>query len=158
MSSRPYAQHRSALYPRAKQPRRLEFQTQCTLIQWLAYEEKNHPEIRWLYAIPNGGKRHKAIAGQMKAMGVKAGVWDLCLPVPRGRYHGLYIEMKTMDGELTPAQRDFGMFLDGVGYATRVCRTAPEARDKILAYLNLPKPEEKTDARIRPDEIPAPTA
>lgn len=130
-------------------PRRLEFQTQCALIQWLAYEIKNYPELAWLYAIPNGGKRHKAIAAQMKAMGVKAGVWDLCLPAARIHQdrvvHSLYVEMKTLDGELTPAQRDFGVYLQRAGFATSVCRTAAEARDKILGYLNLPKPEENSD-------------
>ena len=35
----------------------------------------------------------------LKTMGVKKGVPDLCLPVPRGTCHGLYIEMKALDGK-----------------------------------------------------------
>lgn len=120
-----------------KTPRKIEFQMQCALIQWLAYEIKNYPELKWLYAIPNGGKRHVVVAAQMKAMGVKAGVWDLCLPVPHGKFHGLYVEMKSDDGDLTPAQRDFGDFIASVGYAVMVCRSADEARDSILRYINL---------------------
>lgn len=126
---------------RRRNVRREEYQAQCAVITWLGYEMKKYPELAWLYAIPNGGKRSKKTAAMMKAMGVKAGIWDLCLPVPRGTYHGLYLEMKSADGSLTPAQRDFGQFLDSVGYATSVCRTAPEARDKILAYLNQRRPD-----------------
>ena len=44
--------------------------------------------------MPNGGKRNPAEAARFKAMGVKAGVPDLCLPVPMNGYAGLYIEMK----------------------------------------------------------------
>jgi hypothetical protein len=51
-----------------------------------------------LFAIPNGGARHKAIAGKLRAEGVRAGVPDICLPVPRGEYHGLFIELKRPKG------------------------------------------------------------
>lgn len=127
--------------PRHRTTRQEEFQEQCALITWLGYERKKYPELAYLYAIPNGGKRSKATAGQMKAMGVKAGIPDLCLPVPRGPYHGFYLELKSERGSLSPAQRDVLEFLKGVGYATGVYRTAAEARDKILAYLNQRQPD-----------------
>ena len=47
-----------------------------------------------LIHIPNGGKRNKREAGRMKRMGVRAGVHDYFLPVARGMYHGLWIELK----------------------------------------------------------------
>lgn len=52
------------------------------------------PELGALFAIPNGGHRHPLIGAQMKAEGVRAGMPDLCLPVGRGGYSALYIEMK----------------------------------------------------------------
>ena len=51
------------------------------------------PELALLHHVKNetqGGARQVAMD---KAMGVKKGVPDLCLPVPRGTYHGLYIEL-----------------------------------------------------------------
>lgn len=47
-----------------------------------------------LYHIPNGGKRNPKEAARMKGMGVRAGVHDYHLPVARGAYHSLWIELK----------------------------------------------------------------
>ena len=47
-----------------------------------------------LFHIPNGGKRNKREAARMKGMGVRAGVHDYMLPIARGMYHGLWIELK----------------------------------------------------------------
>lgn len=53
------------------------------------------------YHVPNGGKRDAKTAAHMKALGVKPGVPDLCLPIPSHPYpkqfHALYIEMKAPD-------------------------------------------------------------
>lgn len=58
-----------------------------------------------MYHIPNGGKRGKVEAIHFKAEGVKAGVPDICLPVPRGEWHGLYIELKRREGgRVSPEQ------------------------------------------------------
>lgn len=38
--------------------------------------------LEWLFAIPNGGERHAAVANKMKVEGAKAGVYDLFLPCP----------------------------------------------------------------------------
>src|SRR4051794_30465888 len=40
------------------------------------------PQLKWLHAVPNGGERSKAVAGMMKAEGVKPGVADIFWPVP----------------------------------------------------------------------------
>ena len=52
----------------------LEHQEQKTLIKWCEY--KGHP-YNLIFAIPNGGQRHKAVAAKLKAEGVKSGVPDL---------------------------------------------------------------------------------
>ena len=81
-----------------------EEQEQRLLLAWAA--RTGRPELRLLHAIPNGGKRLKSEAARLQAMGVKPGVPDLCLPVPRGKYHGLYIELKRLyGGRVSPAQR-----------------------------------------------------
>lgn len=67
---------------------------QINLFRWVAFQSATHPELERLYHIPNGGKRYATTAKRLKAEGVKAGVPDLCLPVPRGAYHGLQILSK----------------------------------------------------------------
>ena len=59
-----------------------------------------YPRFRGLlFHIPNGGKRTKAEAMQLKASGVVAGVPDLFFAYPSGQYHGWFIELKK-PGEL----------------------------------------------------------
>lgn len=67
---------------------------QTKLFNWIAFARAATPELDMLYHIPNGGSRNKREAANLKRQGVRAGVPDLCLPVARGDYHGLYIELK----------------------------------------------------------------
>ena len=76
----------------------LEDAEQRVIFQWAAMETAACPELWLLYAIPNGGKRAIKTAIALKAQGVKSGVPDMCLPVARGGYHGLYIELKRQKG------------------------------------------------------------
>ncbi|MBU0991826.1 MAG: VRR-NUC domain-containing protein, partial [Proteobacteria bacterium] len=75
-----------------------EHMEQVLLVNMALKHEKEIPELKLLYAIPNGGQRHKAIAQKLKMEGVKKGVPDLCLPVAKKPYNGLYIEMKRRTG------------------------------------------------------------
>ena len=69
-----------------------EHQIQTCVMEWAEGQLIQHPELKMLYAIPNGGARNAITGALLKAEGVKPGVPDLCLPVARGKYHGLYIE------------------------------------------------------------------
>jgi hypothetical protein len=70
------------------------------------------------------------------AEGLRSGVPDLCLPVARGGWHGLYIELKRQDGgRLTDAQRGWLEALSEEGYRAVLCRGFDEASEVILAYL-----------------------
>lgn len=46
------------------------------LMQLVRLHENKHPELRWLFAVPNGGHRNKVAASKLKAEGVKPGVPD----------------------------------------------------------------------------------
>jgi len=81
-----------------------ESNEQIALFQWVSYQLKRYPELELLYHIPNGGHRYATTAKRLKAEGVKAGVPDLCLPVARGGYYGLYIEMKAGKNKPTDYQ------------------------------------------------------
>lgn len=108
---------------------------QC-LFRWAALQRGKYPELDLMYHIPNGGKRGKAEAIRFKAEGVKAGVPDICLPVPRGEWHGLYIELKRREGGRVSAdQTEWLEALMRQGYATAICRGWEDAQRVILAYL-----------------------
>lgn len=112
-----------------------EAQEQAALIQWSQLQSGKYPELRLLYHIPNGGSRHPAEAARLKQQGVKAGVPDLCLPVARGGYNGLYIELKAGRNRPTSAQEDWLGWLNQQGYRAVVCWGWQAAKDEIMAYL-----------------------
>lgn len=114
-----------------------EAQEQRFLFQWAGLAEQQYPELKLLHHIPNGGKRDARTAANLKKEGVKAGVPDMCLPVARGQYHGLYIELKTKKGKVQKNQKEWLSALNKEGYATKVCYGWLEAREVIESYLSL---------------------
>jgi hypothetical protein len=116
----------------------LENQEQATLIEWANIFAVKYPELKRLAAIPNGGSRNKPEAANLKKQGVKSGFPDLQLPFPRGKYHGLFIEMKRLEGgRISPEQEDWINFLNKQGYLAVVCYGFQEAKNTIENYLNL---------------------
>lgn len=112
-----------------------EHTEQAALFSWADLQMGRWPELRMMYAVPNGGHRHKATAAKLKAEGVRAGVPDICLPVARHGYHGLYIEMKY--GRNTPTEEQTA-WLDALseqGYLAVVCWGYDEAKRAIEEYL-----------------------
>lgn len=99
--------------------------------------------IRWICAIPNGGERDVAVAGRLKAEGVKAGVHDILLPFPRGRYHCAWIEMKKPSVKtkknrgMSDAQIEFGMFIHKQGMKTYLAHSWDEALAHVTEYLDM---------------------
>ena len=113
-----------------------EAQEQAALFQWARMQAGRYPELALIHAIPNGGSRHPAEAKNLKAQGVKAGVPDICLPVPRGGCHGLYIELKRRKGgKLSPEQEQWISELTEQGYYAAVCKGWEVAAEFIKRYL-----------------------
>jgi len=113
-----------------------ESEEQQALFEWASMQAGKYPELRLLYHIPNGGRRGKAEAGRFKAGGVKSGVPDLCLPVARGNYHGLYIELKRIKGgRVEPSQEAWIVALKEQGYYATVCRGWVAASRVLIWYL-----------------------
>lgn len=104
---------------------------------WASMEERAYPELAMLYAIPNGGKRAIKTAVALKKQGVKRGVPDMCLPVARGGYHGLYVELKRQKGgTVSDEQREWIAALNTQGYKAIICHGAEEAIEQIRGYLD----------------------
>jgi hypothetical protein len=60
------------------------------------------------------------------------------VPVPSGRYHGLYIELKRQKGGKTSQnQLDWLNYLREKGYYAEVAHGFDEAREIVLHYLSL---------------------
>lgn len=114
-----------------------EHATQVAIFQWAYLASKwKYPALRWMYAIPNGGHRHKAVAGKLKAEGVKAGVLDIHLPVPVGICAGLWIEIKHGKNKITQAQHEWAIGLSELGHRVVVCYTVDQAIRQIENYLD----------------------
>lgn len=115
-----------------------EHSHQVAVLAWSVINLPRYPCLKWLFAIPNGGTRSRSQGGRLKAEGVKAGVADLMLPVPVGRYHGLFIEMKRQNGteaDVSPKQREFLLFVQAQGYRVQVCYGWEQAVAVIERYL-----------------------
>lgn len=118
-----------------------ERQHQQAVMKWARQPSirERWPELALLHHIKNETTGGAAQVAADKAMGVKKGVPDLCLPVARGGFHGLYIEMKTPSGKASEAQRWWGMALKEQGYRAAVCHGYDAAVAELCWYLSLPK-------------------
>ena len=129
-----------------------ESRMQRYLVKWFAANCRrwNLPHIA-LFSIPNGGNWDARRGSIMKAEGQKKGVPDLMLAAGHYRYkpvkigqhmaleddncHGLFLELKTETGRLSPEQIEYHAFLLKQGYKVLVCRSTEEAIKAIEEYL-----------------------
>ena len=81
-----------------------------------------------VFAIPNGGARHPAVALRMRAEGVRPGVPDLFVPALR-----LFLEVKTETGRLSGAQARWRDVLQYSGYSWVLVRSVGDAMDAVKA-------------------------
>ena len=114
-----------------------EAQEQTAVFNWAAVMERRWPELRLIHHIPNGGSRNAREAHNLRMQGVKPGIPDIFLPVARGGWHGLYIEMKRRNGgRLSDEQAAMLEALREQGYCAWVCKGANDAIDLITEYLS----------------------
>ena len=124
-----------------------EHAEQKSVIQWWdIYAAAHRLDVRLLMAIPNAQKfmslaknMHAALA-TVRAEGFRDGVPDLLLAIPKmddttDWAHGLFIELKRLDGKLSADQHSFGLLLQSQGYAWVLAKGAGEAIKAIEAYL-----------------------
>lgn len=107
------------------------------------------PQLKWLHAIHNQGHGDAIRGAKAKAEGVKAGVSDLFLPFPMrvgaglnlalpGKfYSGFYLELKVGNNKPSDIQLEFMAEMKALGYAADWATGWLEARQKILAYLQI---------------------
>lgn len=117
----------------------LEHAEQVNLMQWWALQCKRFGIAeQCLFAIPNGGQRNIIVAKKLKDEGVRAGIPDLFLAVPKGRFHGLFVEMKKPQGGVVSDNQKACMeMLSNNGYCVTVCHGFIDAQEAIKGYLLL---------------------
>jgi len=108
---------------------------QIALFQWAKLMQAQHPELSLLHSIPNGGKRSIREAARLKKEGALAGVSDIFLPVARGGFHGLYIELKVKGGRTSDSQKWWIEQVSLQGYLATTCFGWVEASEVIKKYL-----------------------
>jgi hypothetical protein len=122
--------------PRAKS-QEMERIEQTKLMAQCALFEARFPELLWIYAVPNGGKRSRIEGAKMRAEGLKAGVSDVHLAVARRGYHSLFIEMKQGSNEPTESQLAFQAWARSQGNLAVVCWGWEAAWEVVLWYLGV---------------------
>lgn len=105
---------------------------QVALFDWAQYRT----DLQLMFHIVNEGRRSVQHTASLIRQGMKPGVPDIFLPIAKGRYHGLFIELKRKyGGRQTPEQKAWQTALLEQGYAACVCKGFDEAKDTIDWYM-----------------------
>ena len=125
-----------------------EHVAQTMLFRWIDQQAETNEDYANIFAIPNGGERNAVVAGKLKDEGVRAGVPDIFVAVPR-MYNipgpngsplavprmGMFVEMKIKPNKVKPHQQAWLDRLDRAGYYVMVCWSYEEAKQEIARYL-----------------------
>jgi hypothetical protein len=77
---------------------RSEYEDQVAIFEWAAINEHRWPCLKLLFGSLMGIKLPFKLLNKAKKAGMKKGKPDINLPVPRGGFCGLWIELKAMGG------------------------------------------------------------
>lgn len=115
-----------------------EHEEQVALFEWMDVSRNKYPELDLAFAIPNGANKSIVSAKKFKAEGLKSGVPDVFLPIPRAAFHGMFVEMKRLKGgKVSPEQESWINALRDAGYFAVICAGWQDAAYQIEAYLKL---------------------
>lgn len=111
-----------------------EHKIQVALMDYLALALRPELEAR---AVPNGEKRHIAVANRLKAEGVRRGTPDIFICLPDGKI--AWLEMKKPGGSLSPEQKAFRTKVTALGHPYGVAKSIDEALE-FLTSIDALKP------------------
>lgn len=112
-----------------------EFDEQKALFEWAERVQRLYPQLKLMHASLVGVNLTVTQRARAKAMGVKAGIPDIFLPVARNGFHGLYIQLKAKNGRASEVQIETIKDLEAEGYCAEICWGWLEAADLIVDYL-----------------------
>lgn len=130
---------------KGKTPMQIEYEDQCALFRWRDSMVGQIPDLALLNASLNGVRLTIGQAVKAKKMGMSRGYPDVSLPVPRGEYHGLFIELKALpyinaEGKkiVPKVSVEQAYWIDALnkqGYCAFICQGFEAAKKTILRYL-----------------------
>jgi hypothetical protein len=130
---RPLARlHKPGDKPARKAPVQWEEAYQRTVAEFLDWALP--PGTVW-FAVPNGGKRSKAVAAKLKAGGVKPGVADIII-IYRGDVYGL--ELKVRGGTQSNEQVEWEGHLHKAGGFYLIARDTIDDVQRCLEIWSIP--------------------
>ena len=123
-----------------------EYLTQKGLIEVCRMQLNSYPELKTLYAVPNGanvGQEFNHSTGiyesrerqKLVSSGLKPGVFDLCLPISRCGYGSLYLETKSNKGRLSTEQKAWALLMHNAGNCCFVYRDIEHGWHLLRWYL-----------------------
>jgi len=112
-----------------------EASIQASILEWASIDPIIKKYRRFIIHFPNEGKRTRWYGAHLNRLGMRRGVSDIFIAVPRHGFGGAWIELKSKNGKLTDDQIKFIDDMKSQNYYTEVCRSFEEAQAKILAYL-----------------------
>lgn len=110
-----------------------ESQIQKDFVRWFRARYESIEPL--FFAVGNGGARNVWTAKIMKDEGVRSGVSDLILLIPRHGYAALLIETKTPDGKQSDSQKEFERLATQYRYKYVVVRDLTTFQQLMLWYI-----------------------
>lgn len=125
----------------------IESDDQAALFKWAESMLYYLPELALLNGSLNGVRLTIGQGVKAKKQGMKKGFPDIQLPVARGGYYGLFIELKIKPyrnhkhkivyPKVSGEQLWWIAKLKAIGYRAVICKGFDAAKDEILNYLKL---------------------
>lgn len=117
-------------------PVRSEYAEQVSIFRLAQLHSRKWPELRFLNGSLNGVRLTIGQAVKSKNTGMKKGYPDIFLPIKRGNYSGLFVELKRVSGcRIEPEQRLWAAMLTSQGYRHIFAYGCDEAWAAIVKYL-----------------------
>lgn len=125
-------------------PKPTESDIQRNIFLWAQGIARDYPGLELLNASMNGAwipgtrdQKFGTIRRLRDAGCIRVGYPDLFLPVPKGGYHGLFVELKRNKKANVREKQEWWIDqLNGQGYYATFARGEIEAKNVILRYLN----------------------
>ena len=100
------------------------------------YLRKERPELTFWHTNNNAGFGNVRAGKKAKRLGVLPGVPDLFFPISNNVHHGLFIELKSAKGRLSPVQKQLKDKLCESGYLVKIARSFEETLTILGEYCD----------------------
>src|SRR4051812_31246320 len=102
-----------------------------TIMEWV----RCHPLLKpYVLHFPNEGKRSLRYGKLMKDLGMRKGVADLLIAMPRHGFNGAWIELKSANGAIMSHQKKFMEDMHKQNYFTAYAWSIDQGIDLIRWY------------------------